>query len=325
MNIDRPTQSDISLIIPSYNRGKYISETIDRALNQTDPFREIIVVNDGSTDNTLEVLSNYQSRITVINQRNGGVQKARNTGVHAAKSTYVTFCDDDDRIRPEYVNIIGNWLTGHPDVDVVYCNFVAFNEKGELYDKFKTAPAEYFKDAEYEGDFIVSFPDLLRQTVRFQPLFPTGMTVKKDYYEAIGGFYPKYSHVTSEDWNFVLRVIASGKVHICTLTLTEIRKHSGNQSGEPIAQGMGEATILEDALKEIPALKEYEEEVRKSISLRRLSSYDAAFAKGQFEKCMEIKSLIYFEHKNYKFQLKNIILQCPSLLRDALWNISQGK
>lgn len=97
----------VSIIIPVYNRGKMISEAIKSSLNQTYNNIEIIVVNDGSTDNTLEVVETLQetnTKIKIINQENKGVSQARITGLNNASGEYVMFLDSDDLISKNYVS-----------------------------------------------------------------------------------------------------------------------------------------------------------------------------------------------------------------------------
>ena len=91
----------VSVIIPTYNSGTYVTETIDSVLNQTYPHREIIVVDDGSTDDTPEQVRRYGSAISYIRQSNSGVGAARNTGLRAASGHYLAFLDSDDLWLPE--------------------------------------------------------------------------------------------------------------------------------------------------------------------------------------------------------------------------------
>ena len=95
----------ISVIIPVYNTEKYLSRCLDSVVNQTFKDLEIICVNDGSTDNSNEILDRYASkdnRITVINQKNGGLSAARNTGLRHASGQYIGFVDSDDWIDIDY-------------------------------------------------------------------------------------------------------------------------------------------------------------------------------------------------------------------------------
>jgi glycosyltransferase involved in cell wall biosynthesis len=91
----------VSVIIPTYNRENYITKAIDSVLNQSYKNYEIIVVDDGSTDNTKEVLEPYMDKIKYIYQDNAGVYTARNVGIHCAKGQWVAFLDSDDQWLPE--------------------------------------------------------------------------------------------------------------------------------------------------------------------------------------------------------------------------------
>jgi len=91
---------NVSIIIPTYNRAEYIGKAIESVLAQTYKDYEIIIVDDGSIDNTKQVLEPYMNRIRYICQGNGGVSAARNTGIKAAKGKWIAFLDSDDRWLP---------------------------------------------------------------------------------------------------------------------------------------------------------------------------------------------------------------------------------
>jgi glycosyltransferase involved in cell wall biosynthesis len=94
----------ISVIVPTYNRERFIIKAIDSILNQTYKDYEIIVVDDGSTDETKKALQAY-SQIKYIFQDNGGVSSARNTGIMAAKGEWVAFLDSDDEWTEDYLSV----------------------------------------------------------------------------------------------------------------------------------------------------------------------------------------------------------------------------
>ena len=95
----------ISVVVPVYNVEKYVKECIESILEQSFKNFELIIVNDGSTDNSLNrVLEFKDDRIVLINQKNMGLSGARNTGIHHAKGKYITFIDSDDWISKDYLN-----------------------------------------------------------------------------------------------------------------------------------------------------------------------------------------------------------------------------
>lgn len=107
---------EISVIIPTYNRVQYVTKAIDSVLVQTYTDYEIIVVDDGSTDNTKEVLEPYMGRIKYIYQENAGVSAARNAGIRAATGEWVAFLDSDDEWLPEKLAVQMDFVSENPEI-----------------------------------------------------------------------------------------------------------------------------------------------------------------------------------------------------------------
>lgn len=126
----------ISIVIPTFNRAALVPLSIESILRQTHPAAEIIVVDDGSTDDTAEVLRKYGSRIQVVRQPNGGLSAARNTGIRKATQEWVGFLDDDDEFTPERLEIAAQGIQRHPSVDVHATNAAIVMEDGKTTDLF---------------------------------------------------------------------------------------------------------------------------------------------------------------------------------------------
>ena len=93
---------DFSIIVPAYNVEKYIEKCIDSILNQSYKNYEVIVINDGSTDNTLNILNKkYKDKVKIYSKENGGLSSARNYGVLKSSSKYILFVDSDDWLEPD--------------------------------------------------------------------------------------------------------------------------------------------------------------------------------------------------------------------------------
>lgn len=113
---------DISVIVPIYNTEMFIGRCIDSILSQNFTNFELILVDDGSRDNSGEICDHYadtDTRITVVHQSNSGVSVARNTGIKTANGRYVCFVDSDDILLPDALYNLWNCVLKHPDVDVV--------------------------------------------------------------------------------------------------------------------------------------------------------------------------------------------------------------
>lgn len=134
----------ISIIIPVYNGEKTVSRALNSLVQQTYYDFEVIVVNDGSTDNTEDILNYYKEvfinagrRIKVINQKNSGVSAARNRGIIEAKGDYVAFLDSDDYIKKDMVQVLFDY-TNQMKIDCIIYGFYALvNDKEEELDFYK--------------------------------------------------------------------------------------------------------------------------------------------------------------------------------------------
>ena len=118
----------ISIIINTYNSEKYIKKCLDSIVNQTYKNLEILIINDGSTDNTLSICESYNDkRIRIINQKNKGISLSRNVGIDNFKGEYVFFVDSDDYIEPDTIEYLYN-LCKKYDVEMAICRSM------EVYD-----------------------------------------------------------------------------------------------------------------------------------------------------------------------------------------------
>lgn len=314
-----------SLIIPTYNRGRLIAQTLEAALNQATPFDEIIVVDDGSTDETPNVLKRFEDRIKIIRTTNQGVQRARNTGVAAAQHERVVFCDSDDLLDADYLQVISQWLKMHQDIDVAYCNFSTFGTRPWYSDRYFSAPDSYFDGATTDNGFYKDIPDLYIRSIRYPTMWVTGMVVRKKFYEEIDGFNPKLNKIVTEDWEFNLRAIDNGSVALCKRPLARVRYHDQNQSGSPVRLALGAATILEFSLKNHKSAEKYRDEILQHITNYSGQAFDVAFSAGDFRSASMALALPYFKKQDLKSQIKQRILLLPKLIRYPVWRLSQMK
>ena len=126
----------VSVTIPSYNAATTLAETLDSVLAQTYQPIEIIVVNDGSTDTTQEVLSRYRECVRVVHKTNGGLASARNAGFLAAQGKYIAVLDSDDICMPERIAMQVAYMEKHPDVALCSSDFSAFNRSGLIAERY---------------------------------------------------------------------------------------------------------------------------------------------------------------------------------------------
>lgn len=138
----------VTLIVPVYNSEKYIGKCLDSILNQTYTNFEILVVNDGSKDNSQKVIEEYQNKypdkIIAINQENKGVSKTRNESIKKANGDYIMFIDNDDFLDSDYIETFVT-ETEKGDYDVVLGGYRRPNENGKIIKKMKLEETEWSK------------------------------------------------------------------------------------------------------------------------------------------------------------------------------------
>ena len=126
----------VSVIVPIYNVERYVEKTIVSIINQSYKDLEIILVNDGSTDNSLKICRDFakiDDRIIVLDKKNGGLSDARNYGIEKSKGEYILFVDGDDYIHYQMVEILYN-CAQKSSSDMVICNFTRVNENENTVD-----------------------------------------------------------------------------------------------------------------------------------------------------------------------------------------------
>lgn len=172
---------NFSVVIPLYNKEQSISSTINSVLNQTYHNFELIVVNDGSTDNSLQVVSQIEDpRIRIIDKPNGGVSSARNRGIEEAKYEWVAFLDGDDSWDPLFLEKMVKLIVDFPLASFFACKF-------SFVSNVKDKPIDngYNKRGYVENYF--------KEAWNYPMLNSSAVVVKKDCFNQIGSFNPKYS------------------------------------------------------------------------------------------------------------------------------------
>jgi len=155
-------QGKVAVIIPAFNRARYIGQTIESVLQQTYANIEIIVVDDGSTDGTREVLDAYSGKIKRLEhpgQQNRGQSASINLGIEYADGEYVCVLDSDDYWELDKIELQVRYLEQHPDVGLIYCNGTAVNSNGDyLYDIYTSGHREENKPERILLDCYIHLP-----------------------------------------------------------------------------------------------------------------------------------------------------------------------
>jgi glycosyltransferase involved in cell wall biosynthesis len=198
----------VSIIIRAYNRGYIIGEAIGSALSQTYHNYEILIVDDGSTDNTRQVVEGFPSeRIRYIShKKNLGVGAACNTGISAATGDLVAFLDSDDLWNPDYLERQVAFLLAHPEVGAVFTDvkiLEAFHSIPSLVALLHHFP-RMLGDRQQAKEYIFSGRQMYLSLLEELPIKPSALVVKRDMLGKVGSFDEVCR--SGEDWEFLLRL-----------------------------------------------------------------------------------------------------------------------
>lgn len=217
----------VSVVIPAFNAEEFITETIDSVLAQTYRDYEIIVVDDGSVDNTAELVRQFGNPVRYIKTENRGPSHARNVGIREAQGQYVAFLDADDLWTPDKLAIQVEFLSKRPDIDFVFADMLKFS-KDQI-----TMPS-YFKLLKNSpvNIQIPNYEDCLDDPTRLLlkcNVVPTGtVMVRKDCLERTDLFDEKISNV--EDLDLWIRLSLVCRFGCIPRVLKKKRDHQGNIS-----------------------------------------------------------------------------------------------
>ena len=216
MTLDSPPT--VSVVIPVYNGDRYLAEAITSVLDQTYKNFELIVVDDGSTDGSAEIAKSYKQAVLYTFQPNGGLSKARNTGLALARGKYIAFLDHDDLWLPHKLARQVTYLDSHPDVGVVYsqCHMV---REGHV-------PAPVYREP-VGGDplSIITAGYGLQMSV---PMF------RKSVFEKAGGFDEAFLSARGyEDIDMTIRLSEVTAFAYIPEVLVLYRLHESNLSDSP--------------------------------------------------------------------------------------------
>ena len=231
----------VSIIIPTYNRAGMLVECLGSVFAQTYTDYEIIVVDDGSTDHTEELIKPTLSRIIYFKHENRGNAAARNSGLDIAKGELIAFLDSDDIWLPDKLRREVDYLDQHPDVDMVCAN------------------GTFFGSPKFGGKKVV--PDkraipLARDGVTLKAIFtrsslrPSAMVLRKRVIEGTNGFDPDFAACV--DLDFAFRVLMKYKVIFMNEPFFKMRKHVDHVSGDSEWRPLFKIKAIEKLFKEYP-------------------------------------------------------------------------
>ncbi len=262
----------VSVVIPVYNGEKFIESCIDSVLNQTYKNIEIIVINDGSTDKSLEIINDKYTQISVYNQKNGDVAKARNAGIALAQGDYIALLDQDDYWMENKIELQVKAIIENNFPDVCFTNLKKINSKGK----------EWMPEEPHQIALSLTPLNTFEKLAIKNCLMPSAVMIKKETINKYGAFDDSFR--TCGDYELWLRYAGAGAVFIyCPEQLTVYRLHNENNSYKTDLMRSDRLKAVETAFDSKYLKNEYKS--MKNISLA-FAYKEAAYS--------------YFSSKNYK-------------------------
>lgn len=229
---------EVSIIIPTYNSAKYVTDAVDSVLDQSFSDLEVLVIDDGSTDDTESVMGRYTASVRYIRQQNRGVAAARNRGITESRGRYVAFLDADDTWLPDKLERQIAALTTHPDHQFCYTAFTLVTSDFEPLATVRSnrhGPA--LEDLLLRGNVVGSICTVL---------------CERSLFETSGGFDPDLSQCA--DWDMWVRLAALTEFLYLDRPTVTYRQHGSNMSRNAPLLEQDSLRVLKKAfgLPEVP-------------------------------------------------------------------------
>src|SRR5215217_263451 len=242
----------VSVVIPCYNQAHFLGEAIESVLAQSYPNFEVVVVDDGSMDNTSEVASRYPE-VRYVRQDNQGLSAARNKGVSQSKGSYLVFLDADDRLLPQALEVGVRCLEAHPE-----CAFAS--------GKYRNIAADGSSLSTPEQPYIEKdhYMEILR--CRYFTAVVT-LIHRRAMFEAAGGFDTSWSHC--EDTDLALRITRMFPVYYHGEVVAEVRLHGSSWSHNSAPMLRASVNVLRSQSKHVRGDKRLEEALRKGVRVHQ--------------------------------------------------------
>ena len=233
----------VSVIMPSYNTSRYIREAIDSVLMQDYPNKELIVIDDGSTDGTADLVRSYENRLQLITQQNQGAAVARNAGLVAARGEYIAFIDSDDCWLPGKLSAQVHYLQAHPNIGIVFSRCQTWEP--DLDGNF-VMPCIQETESDQESDIVPERSGWLYNRLLFGSMLHTiTVMARRTLIDQVGKFEPELKR--GQDYDYWLRASRLTEIYQLNRVMALYRLHgSGCVTKYPTINY--EEVVLEKAL-----------------------------------------------------------------------------
>lgn len=282
---------EFSAVIHTYNRGTFLLKTLDAVKCQSYAPSEVIVIDDGSTDDTANRVRDNFPGFAYIKIDNSGCGAARKAGAECARKDWIAFCDDDDIWLPDHLERRVRLIERFPEAGFTCSNFNAFGPAADSgYMHFDGAPQGWWNAATEirEDEFVLINRHAFRHFLTFNPAYPLTWAVRRDVYHDVGGINARYSRWQAEDTDLSRRCALKTRV-ACDRRVTALyQRHGNNMSAAKARNFLSRAQIVLEQLEEGRLPKEYHEDAKRFISSSQKMAYLTSFWYRDFAEMQSI-------------------------------------
>jgi len=269
----------ISVAVATYNGAAFVTETLNSILAQSLPPSEIVVVDDGSTDTTAQILAEFGDSLRVFTIENSGPETAKKAAIEATTGAWVAICDHDDLWHEDHLKRLAALAKKYPKIGAAYSNFAEFGNAARYEDKFKSLGENYWENCpEDEEGFRIYGPEPFSMLLRGNPFFPSAGMFRRALYDSIGGIRLGLSRNPAADGDMTSRMVISEPVGCDSKITVGIRKYGGNFSGEGFKTSMGGIELLERQMAEGGVFTPFASEMHACIVWQATNMLQAAFS-----------------------------------------------
>lgn len=274
-------ENSISVIIPVYNGAKFIAETLTTILGQTVRPLEVIVVDDGSTDNTASVVAQFGDSVTLIQTANGGACQARNIGASRTKGNWLALCDGDDLWLPTKLEKQLRLANQDPDIHCVLTDYAEItNGVAAERSHLSYAPDDFWEPERHNGGFVVR-ESITGKLTTFQPSIASTPIVKRDFYLSVGGF-DETPLGPADDTCFHFRCLSTVPFGVVPEVLMHYRRHPEALSANVNKQLRSGIRAWEHIIDKYPEAQPYRAQLLKGVeAMRKEVAHNERYEKRQ--------------------------------------------
>ncbi len=301
---DRPL---VSVTIPAYNAATTLAETLESVLAQDHPSFEVVVVDDGSSDETAAVARRYAPRVRVVQKSNGGLADARNAGVRAARGALIALLDADDLCSPGRLSTQARLMTRRPEVALCCTELSAFDASGTFSQSYSSTYYSEIRDTpggigallaargevalSEEGRTAVTYQgDAYEALVQGNFVHPPTVMFRKEVFDRAGGFDTSFRWTS--DWEWFIRAARHGEVAFVDHPLLAYRMSPSQMSGgtNTLGASLECLAVLEKTCRNDPGLlTRREREIRRQ---RRAFCVEAAYYHAETQPRVALQLLL---------------------------------